>query len=171
VPYGLAATDDQVFFGSFATGRWVLWASDGTEQGTRLVADAVVDKVGDARIGPTIDIMALRDFVVFAARDAALGVEPWRSDGTLAGTVMLMDAAPGAETSFPSFYGSARDHAFVSTRVGSGSASTIHIVRAQGPATTLPPNVFPLGLIGDRLLCTMDRDVRGMELWSVPAPI
>jgi len=39
--------------------------------------------------------------LVFAADDGEHGVEPWRSDGTAAGTVRLGDLNPGRDASSP----------------------------------------------------------------------
>ncbi len=48
---------------------------------------------------------AVTPAVVFAADDGAHGTEPWVSDGTAAGTHLLLDIHPGAEAS--GFYGGA----------------------------------------------------------------
>ncbi len=44
--------------------------------------------------------------LVFNGSTANVGAEPWVSDGTLAGTSLLMDLVPGAGGSTPTFYGS-----------------------------------------------------------------
>jgi ELWxxDGT repeat protein len=44
-------------------------------------------------------LTALGDLLVFAAGDGVHGWEPWRSDGTEAGTFMLRDVYPGPESS------------------------------------------------------------------------
>ncbi len=68
-----------------------LWTTDGTAVGTRVwvappsgvtPVQAPIFDFGDGR-------------VVFTARDAAHGAEPWISDGTAAGTYLLADLVPG----------------------------------------------------------------------------
>lgn len=44
---------------------------------------------------------------VFSANDGLHGVEPWRSDGTEAGTVMIQDLNPGVANSDPASFTSA----------------------------------------------------------------
>jgi ELWxxDGT repeat protein len=71
-----------------------VWRSDGSEAGTALLRDL------DPRDRALLDDFALPlvpvgDRVVFAPRDADVGVEPWISDGTDAGTRRLADIGPG----------------------------------------------------------------------------
>lgn len=44
----------------------------------------------------------LGDVVVFAGSDSETGIEPWRTDGTVAGTYRLADLSPGPSSSSPS---------------------------------------------------------------------
>ena len=46
-----------------------------------------------------VGLPGVANVVIFAAR-SEFGVEPWRSDGTTAGTWMLRDIAPGIDSSF-----------------------------------------------------------------------
>jgi ELWxxDGT repeat protein len=72
-----------------------LGKSDGTAAGTVQVAD-----LGPAglNINPSTYTATGMDngILVFSASDAAHGTEPWRSDGTAAGTTLLKDINPGA---------------------------------------------------------------------------
>ena len=52
-----------------------------------------------AEAGLTFGTLAAGPFVYFTATDAAHGSELWRTDGTPAGTVMVADIVPGAESS------------------------------------------------------------------------
>jgi ELWxxDGT repeat protein len=53
-------------------------------------------------------------FVVFSARDGAHGQEPWRSDGTEAGTFRLQDVNRGPDSSSPEGFTRAGSHLFFS---------------------------------------------------------
>ncbi len=77
-----------------------LWASDGTGAGTRLVEDI--------RPGPDSSLPreltpldGVDGLLLFAAEDGVRGVEPWKSNGTAAGTFAVQDIAPGALPSSP----------------------------------------------------------------------
>lgn len=79
-----------------------LWRTDGSSTGTSLVLDI--------NPGPA---SALTDFyglltevggrAFFAAADGVHGEELWITDGTSAGTVLVMDVNPGPESSNPSY--------------------------------------------------------------------
>jgi ELWxxDGT repeat protein len=74
-----------------------LWASDGTEGGTHLVKDIApgfASGLDDYRYGSFVPT-ALGGALVFYANDGVHGAEPWTSDGTDAGTVLLADLYPG----------------------------------------------------------------------------
>jgi ELWxxDGT repeat protein len=81
-----------------------LWKSDGTEAGTVLVKDITpgtgpgIDELGPSRLadgGGTL---------FFRAGDGTHGLEPWKSDGTEAGTVLVKDINPGPFGSSPRFF-------------------------------------------------------------------
>ena len=77
------------------------WTSDGTPEGTRLLADlnpgaASSDAAGFTKMGA---------HVLFSAYEPGHGYELWRTDGTEAGTVRMTDARPGpASGLFPALY-------------------------------------------------------------------
>jgi ELWxxDGT repeat protein len=73
-----------------------LWASDGTEAGTRLVKDIYPGPYGSY---PSPGI-AFGGALYFAAGDAEHGTELWRSDGTEQGTRLVADINPGFDGSF-----------------------------------------------------------------------
>src|SRR5262249_46311039 len=74
-----------------------LWRSDGTAEGTALVADitansANADPASLVRVGTNL---------FFTATDATHGRELWKSDGTEAGTTLVADINPGVLPSNP----------------------------------------------------------------------
>ena len=77
-------------YGGPATGT-ELWVTDGTTQGTSLVADI---QPGTSGSGPT-SLVAVGNEIYFAASVATLSTELWKSDGTAAGTTLVFDL-PGA---------------------------------------------------------------------------
>jgi ELWxxDGT repeat protein len=89
-PVGFRAVGDTVYFmAAQAQGDFELWRSDGTAQGTRLVAEINAGGAsypgGLTNIGPTL---------YFHAKGPA-GREVYRSDGTPAGTTVLRDIQAG----------------------------------------------------------------------------
>ena len=75
-----------------------LWTTNGTAEGTVLVADINPGSSGSA---PTA-LTAIDGVLLFSANDGVHGSELWRSDGTVGGTMMLEDIAPGTYSSAPS---------------------------------------------------------------------
>jgi ELWxxDGT repeat protein len=93
----LSTTNDQLFFTAYdAEHGWEPWASDGSEAGTRRIAD----------VNPgtrSSNSQALTDIdgrVVFRACNDETGCEIWISDGTSAGTCMS-EIAVGAASADP----------------------------------------------------------------------
>jgi ELWxxDGT repeat protein len=80
-----------------------LWKSDGSEAGTSQVKDisnlhSSIWSFNGFLWGTTSTLGG--DFV-FPADDGTSGLEPWRSDGTVAGTQPIADLLPGPDGSFP----------------------------------------------------------------------
>lgn len=69
-----------------------LWRTDGTEEGTVMVADI---NPGASGSNPW-HLTAVGGLLFFAADCGQTGVELWKSNGTTAGTVRLTDIAPGS---------------------------------------------------------------------------
>jgi ELWxxDGT repeat protein len=71
------------------------WTTDGTTDGTRLVADVHPGWLGSY----PRHLLALHELgvVVFAAEDGTHGYELWVSDGSPAGTRLVEDIAPGPQ--------------------------------------------------------------------------
>src|SRR6185295_8167740 len=77
-----------------------LWASDGTAEGTRLVKDIWTGMVNTSWFEPEVASSYPAHFapfgnsVLFVAGDGPTGREPWITDGTAAGTRLLLDINP-----------------------------------------------------------------------------
>ena len=98
-PYGLSMVGGRVVFFIPERDAFRMWTSDGTEGGTVVVRDFVPDLPlfcpGSCdRLGPSRPVDGL-----FFANDGTHGREPWRTDGTAAGTRLVRDIAPGTASS------------------------------------------------------------------------
>ena len=92
-----------------------LWKTDGTAAGTALVKD--VWPGSGSSVSLPYDFAFLNDVggkLVFFAQDGVHGREPWVSDGTEAGTVLLDDLFPGSQGSFPASEPAVEDRRAVS---------------------------------------------------------
>ncbi|MCA9623005.1 MAG: hypothetical protein KC731_28495, partial [Myxococcales bacterium] len=78
-------------------GDFELWATDGTEAGTRLILD--IEPNGSS--APREITAVPGSLVIFTAATDAEGREPWVSDGTPEGTRLLADINPGTSGSSP----------------------------------------------------------------------
>ncbi len=94
------AFGDRLFFSAQTSqhGREV-WISDGTTQGTRLLADIFP---GMRSSNPSSFFEIAPGRIIFVADDGLTGAELWETDGTQAGTRLLADINPGTEPSSPS---------------------------------------------------------------------
>ncbi|MCB9869909.1 MAG: hypothetical protein H6837_08625 [Planctomycetes bacterium] len=121
----LVATDTHVLFAADdGTTGYELWRSDGTNAGTVLVRD-ISPGPGSAFLflspSPS-DFVASGGLLFFGAYDPALGFEPWRSDGTAAGTFLLRDIVPGVDFSLPRNMVTANGRVYFQTLPGATGA-------------------------------------------------
>jgi ELWxxDGT repeat protein len=75
-----------------------LWRSDGTAAGTKLVRRVGPDPTDPAyplRWWPPSELTSVGSTLFFEVSDDTHGIEPWRSDGTAAGTRLVRDIYPG----------------------------------------------------------------------------
>jgi ELWxxDGT repeat protein len=94
------------FAGYDATHGLQLWESDGTMAATHIVKDISSGGIPfDPDYSATFKMTVAGSLVFFVANDGVHGNEPWRSDGTPAGTFMVRDINPGSNGSirFPTF--------------------------------------------------------------------
>lgn len=105
----LTAARGRLFFAAWdAEHGHELWTSDGTVEGTRLLADILPGPSGSFPSSLT----EVGNVLMFSASDGLHGAEPWTSDGTTTGTRMLADVAPGAGPSSPSLFAATCDDLF-----------------------------------------------------------
>src|SRR5206468_30406 len=78
-----------------------VWATDGTSDGTVMLADVAP---GAASSNPVLGPVA-GSTAYFTATAPASGTELWRTDGTIGGTRVVQDLNPGANGSSPRMLG------------------------------------------------------------------
>ena len=81
-----------------------LWKSDGTAVGTEMVTDLLPGD-GWGFNSFTIILDEIDDTLYFAAEDGISGLEPWQTDGSELGTVLVDDVAAGPADSEPNYQG------------------------------------------------------------------
>jgi ELWxxDGT repeat protein len=106
-PDNITAVNGRLYFNGFNTPDFTgskVWQSDGTTVGTTLLADTYPGLTGGGTFGPPLasNFTALdANTIVFTALDPEGGLEPWKTDGTSAGTNRIIDLHPGAQDSIP----------------------------------------------------------------------
>jgi ELWxxDGT repeat protein len=99
-PWELVAVGSRVFFRAYDGVLGAeLWSSDGTTAGTVLVKDVQAGSGSGLQPWGFAGFIAFGTDVLFFADDGVHGLEPWRSDGTAAGTSLIADVNPGAGSS------------------------------------------------------------------------
>ena len=154
-----------------------LWISDGTEAGTRRVADI---HRGPAPSDPD-DLAATTNRVFFFADDGVHGREPWVARGDGSGAHMLADLVTGPRSSAPSRR-LGRELAAIRGRVYFGatdgrhgvelwtSDGTEHGTRRVQDINPGPGSSSPVGFVvaGNCLYFAANDGEHGFELWALP---
>ena len=166
-----AAPDGSLYFAARAADSgdhsYRLWRSDGTEAGTYLVADPIVQVEGDLYPGPFIS--AVGSTVFFRASSPGAGMELWKTDGTPGGTAMVTDLYPGPGGSGPTRLTSVGNALYFYATDAGGR----HLFRTDGTtAGTVPVNDIagapqpgiPIAL-GSLLIFAAADPAHGSEPW------
>lgn len=138
----LVAAGDHFFFVASTPGKKnsVLWISDGTASGTRIVRN----DAGGVSVGS--DLTNIDGTIYFSGANLLNGYEPWKSDGTDAGTVMLAnlgaDAPPSAA---PASLTSAGDLAYFEAWDGFDVDSGGSMLRSLWRTDGTPEGTLKLG--------------------------
>src|SRR4030095_750024 len=117
-PDGIAAVKGTLYFNGFDSPDFTgskAWRSDGTAIGTSLLVDTFPGLTGGGTFGPPLpgNFTALdANTILFTALDPVGGLEPWKTDGTAAGTSRILDLHPGSEWSIPIEFTNLRDVAY-----------------------------------------------------------
>ncbi|WP_339660281.1 T9SS type A sorting domain-containing protein [uncultured Polaribacter sp.] len=104
-PFDFYLVNNKLFFKAYTLEKgYELWVTDGKETGTKIVKD--INPTGDAFVNDGRAYVRIGEFsqfnneLYFYADNGTNGMEPWKSDGTEAGTIMLKDINSGANPSF-----------------------------------------------------------------------
>jgi ELWxxDGT repeat protein len=167
-----------------------LWASDGTEAGTRLVLDInprtlpqpppdVCDNRRQTGLPSNPqDFVPLGQGAVFTADDGTHGRELWWTDGTAAGTHIIRDITPGAPGSEPAelaafqgavyFFGPSPVAGQALWRTDGTAAGTvlIHNLEIGGTPSWAHGLTTVPSTLGGRLFFVVDNEITGPELWT-----
>ena len=146
-----------------------LWASDGTAEGTGLVADICPGACGSL---PT-SFISHAGMILFQADDGSRGQELWATDGTADGTRLVADIRPGRESASPVMFTPLGDRiVFEVTGVGSsrelwqtngGAAGTRFVAQIAPPGAPLVPGAWQAA---NGVVYFGSHDgVTGRELW------
>ena len=149
-----------------------LWKSDGTEAGTVLVRDIYPgSRFGLGNSSSPSGFIAVGGTLYFTANDGTLGIELWKTDGTVVGTVLVKDIRPGSASGNPVFL----------TAVGSSLYFLIH--DGASPPEIWKSDGTEIGTVlvkqfgtnralqnftsaGATLYFTFGEDATGVELWK-----
>lgn len=144
-----------------------LWRTDGTEQGTYMVADIAPGAAG-AQIEGLLNVDGV---LYFSATDRVTGNELWRSDGTAVGTRRVRDIASAEPATGPTFitnvngviYFVASDFYGNSHRVWRSDGTA---AGTQSVSQIFDGAVTSLTNLAGKLYFTASRDSDGAELWT-----
>ena len=106
--HSFAVAGDKLVFAAYTWGTGAeLFVTDGTWAGTTLLKDirpgTVPFQTTPLSSNPS-GLTTIGDNVYFSANDGKTGYEPWVTDGTTAGTVLLKDLVPGPTSSTPEWF-------------------------------------------------------------------
>lgn len=174
-PRSFAGLEDAIYFsGNDGLSGHELWSTDGTEAGTAMVRD-VNPGAADSWPGVSTGLVRLGQTLVFEAYTNSAGYEPWKTDGTSAGTALVKDIRPGSEGSSSLGFVPMNGSLFFRADDGlpptnrelwktDGTDQGTAMVRDINPSGGSDPS--ELVVLNGVLLFDADDGVHGEELWS-----
>jgi ELWxxDGT repeat protein len=147
-----------------------LWRTDGTEAGTRLVADICPGSCASTPQSLTV----AGGQIFFLADDGLHGRELWKSDGTAAGTVLVSNLIPEGEFAFINGLTELDGRLLFSLTdyrqrhelwTSDGTAAGTSLLAAF-PTNDSFFSPTPLARLGGKLFFVGDDGVHGRELWT-----
>jgi ELWxxDGT repeat protein len=178
IPFNLTPFGGQLLFtANDGTHGTELWTTDGATDGAKLLKDINPTGPSNPQVSGRSRLTVAGGRVFFSADDGGAGEELWVSDGTEAGTHLVKDINPGADSQ-PSGLTLFSDRVFFSADdgrhgvelwVSDGSEAGTHLLKDinPGPESSIPLNML---IVGDKLFfITIDfDDVPGLgatQLW------
>ncbi len=131
------AVKDFVYFlidntSSTTIARKELWKTDGTAAGTVMIKAFTGSPNNNTSMTLISDFETYENYsiqgneIYFSGFDDATGLEPWKTDGTSAGTVMVKDVNPGSAQSDPQGFTRVGDNIYFAIKVGVYPYSDLH---------------------------------------------
>src|SRR3954447_719248 len=172
--YGFGRAGDQVVFSADdGTNGEELWASDGTR--ADLIGD--INPAGDSVPIGWATVKGVAYFEAYDGHGAGdHGFELWRTDGTIAGTKLVRDIAPGPDDSSPGEFASFDDKLYFQARGRSGNDAELWRSNGTKAGTKLVKEFFPgpeggfpktLTGVGGTLFLSARDVAHGAEPWTL----
>jgi ELWxxDGT repeat protein len=137
-PRELTNVNGTLYFTANDGHGYELWKSAGTTAGTVMVADINPNNINPGSGGPD-HLTNVNGELFFEANDGIHGYELWKSDGTVAGTILVKDIYPGS-------------------RWVNGYYGNYYVVNSSSPSN--------LTNVNGELFFTADDGTHGTELWK-----
>ncbi|NUN12268.1 MAG: hypothetical protein HUU55_01385 [Myxococcales bacterium] len=175
-PIDLTVSGNQVYFLGFdPVHQYEIWRTDGTSAGTYMVSDNAPNQTLNAylpQFWDNFDVLFGHHGKVFVSiYTLSAGYEPWVTDGTPEGTVMLKDIYPGYSDSLPQLFTAYLDRVYFIAGNATGyqlyetdgtSEGTVPVVALPTPPANPP---WCMVSTGSNLFFDADSSVFGRELW------
>jgi ELWxxDGT repeat protein len=158
-----------------------LWRTDGTANGTALFKEINVESAEPASSNP-FDFLVAGNYLYFKADDGDHGVELWRTDGTVGGTILVKDinvggghaslsplAAFGSYVYFAATEDATGSELWRSNGIESGTTLVKNINLGSAGASDSSPSSFTV--FNNYLYFVADNGVTGQELWRTNGTI
>ncbi len=169
---GFVTLGNTVFFGaSDGIHGFELWRSDGTQAGTRLVADVCPGSC--ASIPQSLAVVNGKVF--FVADDGFHGPELWRTDGTPAGTTLVRDLVPPSkpflwirgltELNGKLLFSISTPDGTGDLWTSDGTAAGTVLVKNFGGNNDFSTTLMPLARLGGKVFFIANDGVHGREIW------
>ncbi|MEZ5990303.1 MAG: hypothetical protein R3F30_14520 [Planctomycetota bacterium] len=162
-----------VFYGGDGKLGYEPWVTDGTAAGTRMIKDIHALPAPMTANDDVQYVVPLFDRVLFTADDGVNGQELWASDGTAAGTNMVLDLNPGSGSGY-CYYKCRLGDAVLFTGYHPSSGYELWITDGTKAGTRLLKDIYANGnsypsfltRIGDQVFFSAYSGPAGYELWA-----
>jgi ELWxxDGT repeat protein len=181
-PNGMTILNNKLYFGATDIAGAELMASDGTAAGTVVVKNLATTSALPGALAPTVSGIHRAGSTLYFRVNVSFGAASqsslWKSDGTAAGTVLVMDVSQ-IEVPLSPLQGIGLDSGVLLFEAADvargaepwrsdGTAAGTTPLRDINPGATgsLPFLGFAPRLVGGKVFFTADDGVHGAELWS-----